>query len=72
MGRSIPVCPSKNLRDARSLIYALLWLEITPTFNIVHRRGADRTQNYLTLIKHRKLDDGIANSPPSSNFIAPR
>jgi hypothetical protein len=32
------------------LIYALIWPHVTPTFKIVHRRGADRAQNYLALI----------------------
>jgi hypothetical protein len=39
------------------LIYALIWPHITPAFKIVHRRGADRTQNYLALIEHRELND---------------
>src|ERR1017187_891375 len=39
------------------LIYALIWLHVTPTFKIVHRRGADRAQNYLALIEHRELHD---------------
>jgi ERCC4-type nuclease len=39
------------------LIYALIWLHITFTFKIVHRRSADRTVNYLVLIEHRKLND---------------
>jgi hypothetical protein len=36
------------------LIYALIRLHVTPTFKIVHRRGADRAQNYLALIEHRE------------------
>jgi hypothetical protein len=39
------------------LIYALMWLDVTFTFKIVHRRGADRTLNHLVLIEHRKLND---------------
>jgi hypothetical protein len=39
------------------LIYALVWLHVTPTFKIVHRRGADRARNCLTLIEHRELND---------------
>jgi hypothetical protein len=39
------------------LIYALMWRRATFTFEIVHRRGADRTLNYLVLIEHRKLND---------------
>jgi len=39
------------------LIYALIWLYVTPTFKIVHRRGADRAQNYFALIEHRELED---------------
>src|SRR5437870_2685037 len=39
------------------LIYALIWLHFTPTFKIVHRRGADRAQNYIALIEHRELND---------------
>jgi hypothetical protein len=39
------------------LIYAMFWPHITPTFKIVHRRGADRAQNYLALIEHRELND---------------
>jgi hypothetical protein len=29
------------------LIYALIGPHITPTFNMVHRRGANRAQNYI-------------------------
>jgi hypothetical protein len=39
------------------LIYALVWLHVTFTLKIVHRRGADCTLNYLVLIEHRKLND---------------
>jgi hypothetical protein len=39
------------------LICALIWLHVTPTFKIVHRRSADRARNYLALIKHRELQD---------------
>jgi hypothetical protein len=39
------------------LIYALIRPHVTPTFKVVHRRGADRAPNYLTLIEHRELDD---------------
>jgi hypothetical protein len=39
------------------LIYALIWLHVTPTFKIVHRRGTDRAQDCLALIEHRELQD---------------
>jgi hypothetical protein len=39
------------------LIYALIWPHVTPTFKIVHRRSADRAQNYLSLIEHREFQD---------------
>jgi len=39
------------------LICALIWLHVTPTVKIVHRRGADRAQNYLALIEHREFKD---------------
>ncbi|MGB8444121.1 MAG: hypothetical protein WCE32_06975, partial [Pseudolabrys sp.] len=39
------------------LIYALIGPHVTLTFNIIHRRGADRTQNYLAVIEHRELND---------------
>jgi hypothetical protein len=39
------------------LIYALIWLHVTPTFKIVHRPGADRALNCLALIEHRELND---------------
>jgi hypothetical protein len=39
------------------LIYALIWLHVTPPFKIVHSRGADRAQNYIALIEHRELND---------------
>ena len=32
------------------LICPLIWLHVTPTFKIIHRRGADRAQNYLALM----------------------
>jgi len=38
-------------------MYALIWLHVMPTLKIVHRRGADRAQNYLALIEHRELND---------------
>src|SRR6516164_5753150 len=34
-----------------------MWLHVTITFKIVHRRGADRTLNHLVLIEHRKFND---------------
>jgi hypothetical protein len=34
-----------------------MWLHVTFTFKIVHRRGADRTLNHLVQIEHRKLND---------------
>jgi len=39
------------------LIYTLMWLHVTFSLKIVHRRGADRTLNHLVLIEHRKLND---------------
>jgi hypothetical protein len=39
------------------LIDTLMWLHVTITFKIVHRRGADRTLNHLVLIEHRKFND---------------
>src|SRR5450631_1716651 len=39
------------------LIHALIWFYAAPTFKIVHRRGADRAQNYFALIEHRELND---------------
>jgi hypothetical protein len=39
------------------LIYALIWLHVTPTFKIVHRRAIDCAQNYLALIEHREFND---------------
>src|ERR1035437_2156742 len=39
------------------LIHALIWFYAAPTFKIVHRRGANRAQNYFTLIEHRELND---------------
>ena len=39
------------------LIYTLIWFNVTPTFKIVHRRGADRARDYLALIEHRELND---------------
>jgi hypothetical protein len=38
------------------LIYALIWLHVTPTFEIVHRRGTDWAWNYLALIDHCELN----------------
>jgi hypothetical protein len=45
------------LAQPHKLIYALVWLHVTFTLKIVHRRGADRTLNHLVLIEHRKLND---------------
>jgi hypothetical protein len=39
------------------LIYALIWLHVTPTVKIVHRSRADSAQNYYALIEHRELND---------------
>jgi hypothetical protein len=39
------------------LICALIWLHVTPTVKIVHRRSADRAQNCLAVIEHRELKD---------------
>src|SRR5262245_48184062 len=38
------------------LIYALICLHVTPTFEIVHRRCTDQARNYLALIDHRELN----------------
>jgi len=35
----------------------MICLHVMPTFKIVHRRGADRAQNYLALIEHRELQN---------------
>src|SRR4249920_639633 len=65
-GRSAWTFSSKNLRECslfnyfaqpHELIYALIWPHITPTFKMVHRRGADRAQNYIAPIEHRELND---------------
>jgi hypothetical protein len=34
-----------------------MWLHVTPTFKIVHRRGADRAENYLAVIELRELNN---------------
>ena len=47
-----------NFAQPHKLIYPLIWPHVTPTFKIVHRRSADRAQNYFTLIEHRELNDG--------------
>ena len=39
------------------LIHALIWFYAAPTFKMVHRRGANRAQNYFSLIEHRELND---------------
>jgi hypothetical protein len=39
------------------LICPLILLHVTPTFKIVHRRGADRARNYLAAIQDRELHD---------------
>src|SRR3974390_846921 len=39
------------------LVDGFIRVRLTFTFEIVHRRGADRTLNYLVLIEHRKLND---------------
>jgi len=39
------------------LIYTLICLHAALTFEIVHRRGADRTLNHFVLIEHRKFND---------------
>jgi len=46
-----------HFAQPHKLIYSLMWLHATFTFKVVHRRGADRTLNYLVLIKHSKLND---------------
>ena len=46
-----------NFAQPHKLIYPI-WPHVTPTFKIVHRRSADRAQNYFTLIEHRELNDG--------------
>jgi hypothetical protein len=38
------------------LIYALIWLHVTPTFEIVHRRCTDRARNDVALVDHRELN----------------
>jgi hypothetical protein len=54
----LPRCSLFNyFAQPHKLIYALIWLHVTPTFKIVHHRGADRAQNYLTLIEHREFND---------------
>jgi hypothetical protein len=45
------------LAQPDKLICPLIWLHVTPTLKIVHRRSADRAQNYLTVIEHRELKD---------------
>src|SRR5450759_423145 len=46
-----------NFAQPHKLIYPLIWPHVTPTFKIVHRRSADRAQNYFALIEHRELND---------------
>jgi hypothetical protein len=46
-----------HFAQPHKLIYSLMWLDVTPTFKVVHRRGADRTLNNLALIEHSKLND---------------
>jgi hypothetical protein len=46
-----------HFAQPHKLIYALIWPNVTPTFKIVHRRSADRAQNYFALIEHRELND---------------
>jgi hypothetical protein len=46
-----------NFAQPHKLIYSLMWLHITFTLKVVHRRGADRTLDDLVLIEHRKLND---------------
>jgi hypothetical protein len=43
--------------QSHELIYALMWPDVIFAFKIVHRPGADRTLNHLSLIEHRKLND---------------
>jgi hypothetical protein len=46
-----------HFAQPHKLICALIWPHVTPTFKIVHRRSADRAQNYFTLIEHCELND---------------
>ncbi len=46
-----------HFAQPHKLSYSLMWLHVTFTFKVVHRRCADRTLNYLVLIEHRKLND---------------
>jgi hypothetical protein len=45
------------IAQPHKLIYALIWLHVTPAFKIVHRRSADCAQNFRPLIEHRELND---------------
>jgi len=43
--------------QSHKLIYTLMWLHVTFSFKIVHRRSADCSLNHFVLIEHRKLND---------------
>jgi hypothetical protein len=45
------------IAQLHKLVYPLLWLHVTPTLKIIHRRSADRAQNNFALIEHRELND---------------
>jgi hypothetical protein len=61
------------IAQPHKLIYAVIWPHVTPTFNIVHRRGTDRAHNYLALIEHRELNDHPDRSHnPGPRLSAPR
>src|SRR5450756_1390449 len=57
------------------LIHALIWFYAAPTFKMVHRRGANRAQNYFSLIEHRELNDrprcGTVKSLRNGAFAMP-
>jgi hypothetical protein len=46
-----------RIAEPHKLIYSLICLHIVLAFKIVHRRGADRTPDYLALIKHREINN---------------
>jgi hypothetical protein len=75
------------IAQPHKLIYALIWLHVTRTFNIIHRRGGtDRAHNYLALIEHRERNGHPIeiitlylaslqrhfNAPSRRDFIVPR
>ena len=46
-----------RVAQPQKLIYSLICLHLMLAFEVVHRRGADRTPHCLALIKHREIDD---------------